>query len=132
LTLFPEEHGESRQLVLRADGADFAKWVRAQHPELAVTVQHADRQLVFRSGDCWLPLVFLASDITLPIYLNLVSSYLYDKMKGALRGETARVHLTAEYEDPSTGLVKRFTYDGDAATLRETIKKFNLNQFLDG
>lgn len=131
LVMLPEQYGESKQLVLKSDAGDFAKWLKTNASTIKVKVGKADQRLVLRSGDYWLPLVFLASDVALPIYLNLVANYLYEKMKGALKGETACVHLSAVYEDKTTGVVKRFNFEGDAEALQKAIKRFDLNQFLD-
>lgn len=130
-SVVPEPYGKLEGLTLPSDAGDFAKWVRQNAPSIKVEARKADRRIVRRSSDYWLPLVFLAGDIALPIYLNLVANYLYDKMKGALKGETARVHLSAVYEDKKAGVVKRFNFEGDKTSLQEAIKKFDLNQFLD-
>ncbi|MBI5791876.1 MAG: hypothetical protein HZA63_10410 [Rhodocyclales bacterium] len=126
-----EEYGEPKNVVLKSDAGVFAKWLRTQEPELNVVMDEKLPRLVLRSSDIWLPLAFLASDVALPIYLNLVSNYLYEKMKGALRGEIARVHLCAEFEDKANGKVKRFSFDGDVDALQKAIKRFDLNRFLD-
>jgi len=126
-----EPYGELDGLTLPSDAGDFSKWVRQNTPSVNVETHKADRYIVRRSGDYWLPLVFLASDIALPIYLNLVANYIYDKMKGALKGEAARVHLSAVYEDRNAGVVKRFNFEGDLDSLQKVIKRFDLNQFLD-
>ncbi len=78
-----------------------------------------------------MPLVFLASDITLPIYLNIVANYLYEKMKGALKGEKSRVHLSAMYKNTSDGITKKFEFEGDVDALQKAITKFNLNKYLE-
>lgn len=129
--MVPERHGQSEGLVLKSDGGDFAKWIRRNAPTIDVRLPSANRKLVFRSGDYWLPLVFLASDVTLQVYLNLVANYLYDKMKGALTRETTRVHLSATYKDNESGIVKRFNFEGDAEALQKVVKKVDLNRFLD-
>lgn len=131
LSMIPEEYGEPKQLVLKSDAGDFAKWLKGYDPKINVGIGKADQRLVLRSGDYWLPLVYLAHDIVLPVYLNLVASYLYEKMKGALKGEVTRVHLSAEYEDKATGIVKRFNFEGDSEALQKAIKRFDLNEFLD-
>lgn len=131
LLIVPESDSESEGLLLPSDAGDFAKWVKQTEAGIKVEMRRADRCLVRKSGDYWLPLVFLATDITLTVYLNIVANYLYDKMKGALRSDTARVHLSVVYEDKKAGIVKRFNFDGDLGTLEKTIKKFDLNKFLD-
>ncbi len=85
--------------------------MRKNNPNINIEVQKADKRLLLRSGDYWLPIVFLARDITLPLYLNIVANYLYEKMKGALKGEKARVHLSAIYEDSSKDLTKKFDFE---------------------
>lgn len=131
IRMIAEPYAEVDRPVIKADAGDFAKWLRVHHPKVNVEVQQGDR-LVLRSANLWLPLVFLASDIALPLYLNLVSSYLYDKMKGALRNDRPRVNLSAEYQDPETGLIKRFNFEGDASALRDAVQKLDLNKFFNG
>jgi hypothetical protein len=129
--IISREYPDCEGKVLYSDTGDFSKWVRKFHPNVTVETQKADKKLLLRSGDYWLPLVFLSSDITLPIYLNMVANYLYEKMKGALKGEKARVHLSAMYENTSDGIIKKFEFEGDVDTLQKAITKFNLNKFLE-
>ena len=75
LLMVPEEYGETGRPLLKADAGDLAKWLKANHPEIQVGVREADR-LILRSSDFWFPLAFLAGNVGLPIYLNLVSNYL--------------------------------------------------------
>lgn len=129
--IVPCEYPDCQGKILYSDTGDFAKWVKKVYPDLNVERQNADKKLLLRSGDYWLPLVFLASDMTVQVYLNIVANYLYDKMKGALKGEKARVHLSAMYEDKSEGIIKKFEFEGDVDALQKTISKFNLNKFLE-
>jgi hypothetical protein len=131
LEMVAEPYGEGQQVAMKSDAGHFAKWLRANSPDLNVVLELKAPKLVLRSGDIWLPLTFLASDIALPVYLNLIASYLYDRMKGALKGESTRVHFCAEFEDKANGKTKRFTFDGDADALQKAIKRFDVNDFLD-
>lgn len=132
IALVPEHYGEHEAPVIKASAGDFAKWVAFAHPNVKIELPGKVERLVLHSEDYWLPLAFLASDIALPIYLNLVASYIYDRMKGALRGDKPRVHLSVEYEDKTAGVTKRFNFTGDPETLKATVKKIDLNQFFDG
>ena len=129
LAMIPERYGNLPTPALRSSGGDFAKWLRRNVPSIPVQVRPSEQRLVLRSGDYWLPLVFLASDVALPMYLNLVASYIFEKMKGALKGDRARVRFSAMYEDPDTGVVKRFDFDGDEDALGRSIKRFDPNEF---
>lgn len=130
LSLVPEIYPEYNQPVLRSDAGDFAKWLAAHNPELKVLVKGTNERLDLRSDNVWLPLVFLANNVVLPVYLNLVSSYLFERMRGALRSETARVNFSAEYHDQAAGTTKRFNFQGDAESLKKVINEFDLNRFL--
>ena len=131
IVVIPELFGDVDQPIVKADTGDFIKWLKITSPEVEIFNSVSMPKLVLNSGDYWLPLVFLASDITLPIYLNLVASYLYDKAKGALIGDTTRVHFSAVYEDKKEGKKKQFNFEGDVESLQKTIKRFDLNKFLD-
>ena len=131
LLFVSEEYSECEGLVMKEDAGDFAKWLRQKQPELHVEVHKANKQLVLRSSDIWLPLVFLASDVALPVYLNLVANYIYDRIRGALRGGKPRVHLEAMYEDKHKGVVKEFHFEGDSDGFQQVIKQFDLNKFID-
>ena len=132
LAIVPKRWRDYPEPVLPPDAGDFAKWLRANAP-VSVKVIETDKRLVLHSAEFWLPLVFLASDVSVQVYLNMVASYLYDKLKGALKGDAApRVHLSAEYvETPDGRVIKRFNFDGDLDTLKKVTKRFDLNKFLD-
>jgi len=133
LIFIPEKYGDEKKLVHRSETGDFSKWLQSNHPGVKLEVKNADQRLVLRSGDYWMPLAYLvANDVALPIYLNMVASYLYDRMKGALKGEKARVRLSALYKDKKAGTIKRFNFEGDSDSLQEAIKKFDLNDFFNG
>jgi hypothetical protein len=131
LKFVPTKYRSYEGKLLSPDAGDFSKWLKCNHSEVNLAIDRGDGTLVLRSSDFWMPLVFLASDIALPIYLNLVSNYIYDRMKGALRNEKARVHLEAVFHDDKEGVSKKFRYEGDVESLQKIIKKFDLNCFLD-
>jgi hypothetical protein len=131
LKFVPRTYRSCEGKLMSPDAGDFSKWLNRNHAGINLTIDKGDGILVLRSSDFWLPLVFLASNIALPIYLNLVSNYLYDRMKGALRNEKPRVHLEAVFHDKKEGISKKFSYEGDAEGLQKAIKKFDLNRFLD-
>lgn len=131
LKIIAQKYRSCDGLLVSPEAGDFTKWLKHNHPDLNVDISKKDGILVLHSSDYWMPLVFLSSNIALPIYLNLVSSYIFERMKGALRNEKARVHLEAVYHDEKEGVSKKFHYEGDAEGLQKIIKKIDLNQFLD-
>ena len=78
IAMLPIEDIDSKKLQMHPHAWDFAKWLKAHAPEIVIHVMPADEHLVLHSADIWLPLIYLANNVALPIHLNLVASYLYD------------------------------------------------------
>lgn len=131
IRFIPKAYGDRIPTTINAEGGDFAKWIQLHNPSINVDLDNGVPRLVLCSGDIYLPLAFLASDVAFPIYLNLVSSYLWEKTRGALKSDKPRIHFSAEYEDKVNGVTKRFKFEGDADALQNAIKPFDLNRFLD-
>ena len=131
ITFVPEKYRECEDLVMKKSAGHFSKWLKKNNPNINVMVCKTDKKILLRSNDLWLPLVFIASDVTIQVYLNLVANYIYDWMKGALRGEKSRVHLEAIYKDKSEGITKKFNFEGDIDGLQKAIKQFDLNKFME-
>lgn len=122
--------GEGTGATLASETYRFAKWVRKNRPAMVIDVVNGIGIRELRSGDYWFPLVFLASDIALPIYLNLVANYIYEVARGALAHDRQNVHLEAMYKDGETGTTKKFVYRGPVAGLEASMKKIDLNKLL--
>lgn len=117
--------------VLAPDAGDFAKWMASNHPEVAVEALKGDH-LALHSHDIWLPLVSLAGDVTVQVYLGIVSSYLYDRFRGALaRTKPPQVSLSVEVIEDGDGKRKRLEFEGDHAALRELLTKIDGNKLLE-
>jgi hypothetical protein len=128
VSFIPEPYGGSTA-SLKADSGDFAKWLKSQHPELPITIPASVPKVVLHGADVWLPLVYLAGDTSVQIFLNMVASYLYDKAKGGLKTERTRVHMSVIYRDKREGKSKRFEFSGDQESLAKAIKRFDLDNF---
>lgn len=131
LLIIPEANSFDGSLAHSSDAGDLKKWIKEHHPEINLVWEKADSTLFLRSGDFWLPLVVLANDITIQVYLNLVASYLYDRMKGMFATRNPRVEMSAIYHDGATNKTKRFDFKGDTESFSKAVKKFDLNEFLN-
>jgi len=116
--------------VLKPDTFRFSKWVRQKHSDIHIDVQSAEARADLRSNDFWLPLVFLASDVSLQVYLNLVAKYIYDIARGALTHDKKSVHLRAIYKNAESNETREFSYDGSVDGLKACIKKVDLNKLI--
>lgn len=126
----PEPYGNTA-LGMKADGPDFAKWLKQNQSSIAISLPPSTPKISLHGADIWLPLMYLASDVTMPVFLNLVSSYVYEKIKGNLTQDRTKVHFSAIYESIPDGITKKFEFSGDGDALSKISKQFNLENFYD-
>lgn len=131
IAILPQQYPDSETPVLMQDAGDFAKWLRRTHPQINLFYNSPHPKMVLCAAEYWLPLVVLAKDISLSIYLNFVSSYIYDRFKGALRGDPANVQVEAVYTDTNNGIYKHFKYNGSVTGLEKVIKQIDVNKFME-
>lgn len=128
LRFIPEQYGGS-PACLKADFGDFAKWIRLQQPDLPISIPEGTPKIALHGADIWLPLMQLAADTSMQVFLNMTASYLYDKAKGALKTDSPRIHMSVIYQDKRQGTTKKFEFTGDYEALTKAIKRFDLDNF---
>jgi hypothetical protein len=131
IKIVAESYSNLPDKIIKLSAGPFAKWLRLYHSEVKVDLPHDIPKLALHDREFWLPLVYLANDVTLQMFLGIVANYIYDRMKGALKGENKTVHLEAYYRDQQDGLTKKFKYDGPARESTKLFKKFDLNKFME-
>lgn len=106
---------------------DFLKFCRNQSSEHSFDVL-ADDEIQIRSlhsFDIWMPIIWVASSVLLPFAINMVSSYVYDKMKGR---EKEDVNIDVSFYVKRDNEEKYIHYSGDAKTFKENFEKIDLNK----
>lgn len=131
IAFVPQPMGEQDKPGLLSDYGDFMKWLAAEQPNISISVPSNTQKIILRSAEIWLPLAYLASDTSVQIFLNMVASYLYDRAKGGLKEEKARVNFSVEYQDKNVGKTKRLEFSGDVEALEKAIKRFDINNFFN-
>ena len=109
---------------------DFAKWIRKNRKDITINVAQSEGVKSLHSNDFWMPIVILASDMSVQVFLGLVSSYIYDRIKGALKHDKANVHVQAYFKETAEGVTKKFSYEGSIEGFEKVAKNFNVNKFL--
>ncbi|HVZ42527.1 MAG TPA: hypothetical protein VHA82_01870 [Ramlibacter sp.] len=131
ITLIPEPMGPNIPAGLHADFGDFLKWSRQNSPGVQAKVSEQAPRVALHSAEVWLPLVAIASDTSVQVFLNMAANYLYDRARGSLKGDKVRIRLRAVYTDKQQGRTKRFEFEGDADSLRKVATRFDMNNFFD-
>jgi hypothetical protein len=118
----PYDDEKGTRLSMSADAGDFRKWLLQEEPSMNVELQTPEVLVDRHSGDIWLGLVYIGRDIVLPVFLGLITCYLYDKIKGALRGDRSQIHLTVVYTDSKDGTCKKLVFDGDVDSVKNLVE----------
>lgn len=128
LKVVPEIYNGSEEKSISRDTGAFIKWLN-NHESVKIEYDPNAKKISLNNNEYWLPLVYLASDTSVQVYLGMVTNYLYDKLKGSLKGEKekTKVHIKLECKDGDK--YKKFTYDGNIEGL-ERIKKIDANEFM--
>ncbi len=106
---------------------DFLKFCKQNSKEYSFDIL-ADGDIEIRSlhsFDIWMPVIFIASEILLPIIVNIVSGYISNKMQGREK-EDAQVDVTFIVKRDEEE--KSLHYKGDAKTFKESFEKIDLNR----
>ncbi|MFY9077769.1 hypothetical protein [Aliarcobacter butzleri] len=126
IKVIPQAYNNIQEKIFFRDTGFFMKWIK-NNKNINIEYDSNVKKVALNNNDFWFSLVYLAADISLQIYLGLVVNYVYDKLKGSLKGDkdSTTVHLEAQFKDGEK--VKSFKYDGPL----EGIEKFDPNKFLE-
>ena len=124
--IVPSEYKEN-EYYFAQESISFVKFCRQNNPENSIDLL-ADSDIQIRSlhsFDIWMPIIWVAGNILLPMAINLVSDYIKDKLKGREK-EEAKVDVTfiVKREDEE----KTLHYSGNAKTFKESFEKIDLNK----
>ena len=72
-----------------------------------------------------MPVIWVANMVLLPIAINVVSNYIWEKLKGR-ENEPAKVDVT--FLTRKGDEEKYIHYSGDAKTFKESFEKIDLNK----
>lgn len=114
-----------------SEAGPFAKWLKIKHPEVEVELPQNKNKVALHDISLIMPFVNLAYAQNVPNYLALVLEYAKYRFSGTLQGEKNEVSIEVDYQDELNGITKRFSFKGTEAALKESVEKFDINQFLD-
>ena len=77
------------------------------------------------SFDIWMPIIWVGSSLALPVIVNLVSNYIWEKLRGREQ-EDAKVNVTIMVQRGQN--TTELHYDGDAKTFKETFEKIDITK----
>lgn len=116
---------DDKHYYFAQESISFIKFCRSSSDKRIDILSDGDIQVrSLHSFDIWLPVIWVATNVLLPLAVSLVSNYIYDKLKGR-EEEEAQVEVTFIVKRKNDE--KCLHYKGDAKTFKETFEKIDLN-----
>lgn len=118
---------ENHEFYFAQETIDFLKYCRKTSSEHTYDILAKDDIQIrsLHSFDIWMPVIWVASSVLLPFAINMVSNYIWEKLKGR-ENEPAQVDVT--FLTKKGDEEKYIHYSGDAKTFKESFEKIDLNQ----
>lgn len=117
---------DDKHYYFAQESINFIKFCRNSSDKRIDILSDGDIQVrSLHSFDIWLPVIWVATNVLLPFAVNLVSNYIYDKLKGREEDDEAQVEVTFIVKRKKEE--KRLHYKGDAKTFKEAFDKIDLN-----
>ncbi|MBQ5995539.1 MAG: hypothetical protein IJL63_06765 [Clostridia bacterium] len=119
---------ENDEYYFAQESIDFIKFCRQYNDSNSIDIL-SDNDIKMRSlhsFDLWMPVIWVASNVVLPIVVGLVTNYIYDKLKGR-ENEDAQIDITFMVNRDGEE-DKIIHYKGDAKTFEKTFNKIDINK----
>lgn len=109
------------------EAIDFIKYCRQEKSKCKCDILSEGNIKVrsLHSFDIWMPVIWIASEIALPLVISILASFIYEKMKGREK-EDVNVDLTITVNNGKK--TKSLHYKGDAKTFKESFEKIDITK----
>jgi hypothetical protein len=119
---------ENSKYYFAQESIGFLKYCRTLNNDVAMDILADDDKIEIRalhSFDIWMPIIWIASNVILPIVTGLVANYISERMKGR-ENEDCTVKVIYIVKDGEK--TKELHYDGDAKAFKETFEKIDIHK----
>lgn len=117
----------NQDYLFAQETVDFIKYCREKDNEHKYDIL-SDGDIVIRSlhsFDIWMPIIFVAQSILLPIAINMVSNYIWEKTKGR---EKEEVEIDMTFIVKNGKKEKSIHYKGNAKEFKDSFERIDLNK----
>lgn len=109
------------------ESVNFVKYCRQENKEIAIDVLGDDVPIrSLNSWDIWMPIIYIAEEVLLPVAVGLAINYLWDRIKGREK-ENPQVDITFRKRDGDK--TKELHFKGGVDEFKEKFEKIDLNKW---
>lgn len=122
LLILPRKY-EKQGYCFASHSVDFVKFCRSQNADVEILSTDDFKVLDLHSFDIWMPIIYVAQEILLPLAISLVANFISSKKKGR-EHEKAKINVDIVYKKGKKEV--DIHYNGDADTFKEVMDKLDL------
>ena len=122
LVILPYKYNED--FYFADETVSFYKYCKERNLNIEILSDESIKVRSLHSFDIWMPLIYIANSVILPIIINLVSDYIIQKRKGR---EEERCDVDITFKIKNGDQFKEFHFKGDAETFKDTFEKVDIN-----
>lgn len=108
------------------ESVTFYKYCKSRGEDIEILADDDIKVRSLNSFDIWMPLIFVANEILLPMAIAIVSDYIIQKRRGR---EEEPCNIDVTYKVKHGDDFKELHYKGNADTFVEHFEKIDLNSF---
>lgn len=124
ILILPYQHEDN--FYFAKESINFWKYCRQKNKNYDFGIFGDDVKVrSINSFDIWMPIIFISSQILLPITINLISDYISDLRKGK-ENESAQVDIAIKIQRNNE--IKDIHYKGDADKIDDFFEKIDITK----
>lgn len=125
ILIMPELQDDNSS-VFAQEAIPFYKFTKEKNPNTKIDFcadEGSIQERALHSFDIYMPIIFIAANVILPLVVGLVTNYVYDKMKGR-EHEDCTVKVKFVVKNGQT--TKELSYDGSAKDFAKAFEKIDV------
>lgn len=126
--IFPIRYNSNtNECLFSEDSIEFYKYAREQNKKIQFIESNPDI-IALHDASIWIPVLYIAEMFLLPIAINLISNFIYDKIG---KKDKTKQDVKLKIKVKNKGKIKELNYDGSVDGLEKTFKDININKFFN-
>lgn len=126
--IFPLRYNpNTKECLFSENSIEFYKYAKEQNKKVEFIESKPDI-IALHDASIWMPVLYIAEMFLLPVAINLISSFIYDKIG---KKDKTKQDIKLKIKVKNKGKIKELNYDGSVDGLEKTFKDIDVNKFFD-
>lgn len=120
-------NNKTKESLFSESSIEFYKYTIEQNKQIEF-IEKEPKLIALHDSSIWMPILFIAESIMLPLVIDLVSNFLCDKLG---KQNKLKTEVNLKIKVKSKEKIKTLEYKGSVDNFEKIFKKIDVNKFLD-